>query len=101
MSDSMSPLDMMTDEEIIGVLQDRMRAKGLCYLFAHGFDDGERYFIVSELDYEHLQEIYENEMEEFTSYLYNTSNWEPTDEELLQWEADFEEEDEDETEDFP
>lgn len=90
----MTELDLMTDEEIVSILQDRMRAKELCYIFAYGIDGGEYYSIVSELDFEQLNEIYEHEMEEHTSYLYNADNWNPTDEELLQWEADTEEDEE-------
>jgi hypothetical protein len=90
----MTDLDLMTDEEIVSILQDRMRAKEVAYLFAWGVDSGDTYAIVSELDFEHLQTIYENCMEDFENELYNSDNWNPTDEELLQWEADTEEDEE-------
>jgi hypothetical protein len=83
-------LDLMTDIELLEVVETRLRAKELAYLFAWGSEGGENWMYLDSLDYDHLQQIYEHAMEEFNDC------WLPTDEELLQWEADSEEVDDEE-----
>lgn len=73
-----------------------MEAKEVAYLFAWGDHDGDHWWYATSLDYDHLQQIYEHCMEDFDADIFNTDTWNPTDEELLQWEADSEEDEEDE-----
>lgn len=93
----MTDLDLLTDEELIEVLRNRLEAKELCYLFAWGDHDGEHFWYATSIDFDQLMQIYDHCMEDFEENgLYNTANWKPTPEELLQWEADSEEDEEDE-----
>lgn len=89
-------LDLMTDIELLEVVETRLRAKEIAYLFAWGSDDAESWMYLGSLDYDHLQQIYEHQMEEFDADIFNSDTWQPTDEELLQWEADSEEVDDEE-----
>ena len=89
-------LDLRPIEFFIEILRDRLEARERAYLFAWGSDLGDEWWYATSVDYEHVQTIYEHCMEDFESELYDSANWNPTEEELLQWEADSEEFDEEE-----
>ncbi len=93
---SMTDIDLMTDEQLVEILRNRMEAKEVAYLFAWGDHDGEHFWYATSLDFEHLNIIYEHCMEDFEGEIYNSDNWNPTKDELLQWEADSEEVDDEE-----
>ena len=92
----MTDLDLMTDEQLVDVLRDRLESKELAYLFAWGLRDGEEYALCHNLDHGLAGDIYEDITDDLADELINTDTWDPTEEELLQWKADTEEIDEEE-----
>jgi hypothetical protein len=90
----MNEIDLKTDTELIEILRDRLEAKELAYLFAWGIDDGEEYMLTHNLDHGLAGDIYEDITDDIADEIINTADWNPTEDELLQWKADTEEEEE-------
>ena len=87
---TMTDLDLMTDEQLVETLRDRLEAKGLAYLFAWGLKDGEEYALCNHTTLDMLNTIYEDCIEDLEEELYSTDTWDPSEEELLQWKTDSE-----------
>jgi len=91
----MGPLDLFTDQELFEELRRRQNDKELsylCYLGVSDADDGEGWLYMSDITYDQLQEIYEDEMDTFEgNHLYDSDNWNPTDKEITQWNEDEDE----------
>lgn len=88
-------LDFFTNTELIECLRDRLESREMAYLFVWAYDDGENWMIADNLEYDHLQDVYEIKSEDFEQEILNTDTWQENPEDLEAFEEDFSEDDED------
>ena len=92
--DDINPLDFFTDEQLLLELERRQEAKELAYLCYLALEDEERWYCMSSINHDGLQEVYQMEMEQFEDNpLYDSDNWSPDKDLEDQFEEDFEDED--------